>query len=365
MKIAINLIPFYNVQGIEIFSQNIILELLKSKSDEFFILTGEYTPDIFNFPKDNIVKIKGLKSKIKRAFWQQFQIYFLLKKYKIDLLFSPSLHAPMFWGKKIVTIHDCAYDRFSEFDNLFSKIYFKMMFWSAKYFSKKIITVSCFSKKELIDVYKIKPEKIEIIYEGVPNLPQSEDDAAEKILQKFGITKPYFLFIGSSRPRKNIIGLIKAFYLFLKRSEQNYSLIIAGEIDKRFMNLEKEIKNYKLENNIFLIGFVSPEEKTILYKNSVALLFPSFYEGFGLPILEAQSLGIPVLTSNVSSPPEIAGEGALFIDPYNIEEITSGIEKITKNESLRKKLIQKGVENAKRFSWKKSTKKLLKIINTL
>ena len=241
MKIAINLIPFCSVQGVEIFAQNIITNLLKIGKDNFLILMTEDSPDIFNFPEANIIRIKGLKGKIKKALWQQLKMPAWLKINKIDFLFCPSVQAPIFWKNKIVTIHDCAYDRFPEFDNLFSKVYFKMLFWGAKYFTKKIITVSNFSKKELIDIYKIKPEKIDVTYEGVPILPLSDTPIEKNILEKFKINKPYFLFIGNSRPRKNIVGLINAFNLFLKNTGKDYLLVIAGKIDKRFMDLEKEI----------------------------------------------------------------------------------------------------------------------------
>src|SRR4030042_2412620 len=295
-----------------------------------------------------------LNQKYKKAFWQQFNIYSFLKKYKIDLLFSPVPSAPFFYKNKVVTIHDCAYDRFPEFDNFLSKLYFRIMYYGAKYFSKKIITVSNFSKKELIELYRINPQKIEVIYEGLPKLPMIEESFVSKTLKKFKIAKSYFMYIGNTRPRKNIIGLIKAFKLFLKKSGQNYFLVIAGKTDKRFLDLEKEVKKAGLENRTILTGFVTQEEKTALYKKTTALCFPSFYEGFGLPILEAQSLGVPVLTSNVASMPEIAGKGALIFSPYDINDIAQGVEKITFDEKLRQELIQKGFENIKRFSWEKS-----------
>jgi glycosyltransferase involved in cell wall biosynthesis len=362
MRIAINLIPFYSIQGIETFAQNIIAELLKLSRDEIFILTAEDSPNIFNFQNANVVKIKRLKGKFKKTLWQQFQLPIWLKNLKIDMLFSPSLHAPIFWKNKIVTIHDCAYDRFPEFDNFLSKIYFKLMFWSAKYFSKKIITVSEFSKKELINLHKINPDKISVIYESVPEIPNIEKDSSRKVLQKFKINKPYFLFIGNTRPRKNILGLIKSFDLFLKNTRNDYLLVIAGKIDKRFIDLNKKIKNMGLENKIILTDFVSQEEKTALYRETLALTFPSFYEGFGLPILEAQSLEIPVLTSNTSSLPEIAGNGALFVNPYNTDEIANNMDRISKDEVLRQSLIKNGLDNIKRFSWKKSAKQLYEII---
>jgi len=364
MKIGINLIPFSTVQGIEIFTKNIILNILRLKKDEeFFILSAENSPELLNFPQAKIIKIKGLKNKYIKTLYQQLNIYLLLKKYKIDLLFSPSPAAPFFYKNKVVVIHDCAYDRYPEFENLLSKIYFRTMFYGAKYFSKKIITVSNFSKKELIELYKINPEKIEVIYEGVPELPEVNQDFIQETLDKLKINKPYFLYIGNWRPRKNLLGLIKAFKLFRERGF-DYLLVIGGRKDKRFLDLEKEIKENQLEGKIILTNTLSREEITALFKKAKALTFPSFYEGFGLPILEAQSLGVPVLTSNTSSLPEVAG-AVLYVDPYNIEEIAKGTEKIAFDESLRQDLIKKGFENIKRFSWEKAAQQLLNLFHSL
>ena len=367
MKIGINLIPFSTVQGIEIFSKNIISQFLKLKKDEeFLIICSEDLPNLFNNLNVNCIKIKKLKSKLAKALYQQFNIYSLLKKNKIDILFAPSpLAAPFFYKNKVVVIHDCAYDRFREFENLFSRIYFKLMFYGAKWFSKKVITVSEFSKKELIELYKINPDKIEVIYEGVPEMEKVNEKEIQNILKKFRINKPYFFYIGNWRPRKNLPGLIKAFRLFLKETNEDFLLIIGGRKDYRFLNLEEEIKKNQLTGKVILTDTLTRKEVTALYKKAKALTFPSFYEGFGLPILEAQSLGIPVLTSNTSSLPEVAGKGALYVNPYKIEDIAEGMKKISFDQRLREDLIKKGYENIKRFSWEKSAKQLLNIFRSV
>ncbi len=366
MKIGINLIPFSTVQGIEIFSRNLILNLLKfKKEEEFFILGSENMPELLDFPKTKLIKIKGLKVKYSKALHQQTLIYFLLKKYKIDLLFSPSPAAPFFYKNKVVVIHDCAYDRFKEFKNLLSKIYFRAMFYGAKYFSKKIVTVSNFSKKELIELYKINPAKIEVIYEGVPELPEVSENFIEKTLNKFKIDQPYFLYVGNWRPRKNLPSLIKAFKIFRGKTKLDWVLVIGGRKDKRFLDLEKEIKKNNLQGKIILTDTLSRKEITSLYKKAKALTFPSFYEGFGLPVLEAQSLGTPVLTSSTSSLPEVAGDSVLYVDPYSVEEIAKGMERIVFDEKLREDLIKKGFENIKRFSWQKAAKQLLNLFYSL
>jgi glycosyltransferase involved in cell wall biosynthesis len=154
--------------------------------------------------------------------------------------------------------------------------------------------------------------------------------------------------------------LIKAFYFFAKK-HSGFELVLAGRIAKDLIDPYKIIAELNLQNKIRLIGYITEEEKSVLYKYAKAFVFVSTHEGFGFPILEAQSLGVPVLTSNTSSLPEIAGDGALFVNPFDIEEISKGMEKIVFDENLRKDLIQKGYENIKRFSWRKSAEELLEI----
>jgi len=369
MRIGINLLPYKEITGWVIYIQNLLKELVRlSQNDKFFIFCSENLPlnlRLNEVKNTNLVVIRGLKGKHTKAFYQQFNIYPLLKKYKIDLLFSPSPAAPIFYKNKVVVIHDCAYDRYPEFENKLSKMYFRAMFYGAKYFSKKIITVSNFSKKELIELYKISPEKIEVIYEGVPELPEVEEKFIQQTLEKFKINRPYFFYVGNWRPRKNLPGLIKAFKTFQEKNKLDWQLVIGGRKDKRFLDLEKEIKDNQLERKVILTNALSRKEAAALYKKAKALTFPSYYEGFGLPVLEAQSLGIPVLTSNISSLPEVAGEAALYVDPYGIEDIAKGMEKIAFDKSLRQDLIKKGFENIKRFSWEKAAKQLLDVFHSL
>ena len=187
---------------------------------------------------------------------------------------------------------------------------------------------------------------------------------AQKTLSKFKVDRPYFLYIGNWRPRKNLPGLIKSFKIFREKAGRDYLLIIGGRKDKRFLDLEKEVKKNQLEGKVILTDFLKPEEVAALYEKARALTFPSFYEGFGLTVLEAQSSGLPVLTSNTSSLPEVAGKGALYVNPYDVEEIARGMEKIAFNGKFREDLIKRGFENIRRFSWMKSAKQLLNIFHS-
>ena len=367
MRIAINLIPFHSVQGIEVFTKNIVSELMRlAPKVHFSILASDNLPEYLSFEGAEIVKTKGLISKYSKALYQQCNIYPLLQKRKIDLLFSPSPAAPFFYKNKVVVIHDCAYDRFpEESHNSLTKMYMKATYYGAKYFSRKIITVSHFSKNELMDRYRIDEQKIEVIYEGVPEMPETDQQFTRRTLDKFKIDQPYFIYIGNWRPRKNLPALIKAFKLLRNSSHLDYLLVIAGQKDTRFLDLHKEIEHNELKGEVILTGFVSQKEKRALYERAHALVFPSLYEGFGLPLLEAQSVGVPVLTSHVASLPEIAGDSALYVNPYDVTDIAQGMERLVKDNTLREELLHKGYDNIQRFSWQKSAQKLLKVFYSL
>lgn len=364
MRIGINLIQYRGLHGIEAFAREIIEKLiLLDKDDEFILFTNQNSSVIFKFSGSNVKiieeKFKNF-SRFNLILYQQILLPRILKREKIDLLYCPSVAMPIFYKNKIVTIHDCAAFKFKNEVGFSSRIYLKMAFWSAKNFSKKIVTISEFSKNELINDYKVNPDLISVISEGVARIPDVSLDFIEKTKEKFKIENPYFFYLGNIHYRKNLIGLLESFKKF-KENHNEFYLVFGGRINSCFINIREEAKRLNISNSLIQTGFISDEEKVALYKGAIAHVFPSFYEGFGLSILEAQSLGVPVLTSNITSMPEVAGKGALFVNPYSIEEIASGLEEIVFNKELRKKIINRGFENVKRFSWEFTARKMINI----
>ncbi len=361
MKTGINFISFRSYQGTEIFARHLLSELIRRDTQGTYVIFGsKYLPDQMRLRAGNTlletIRINPHNT-VSMGLYQQLVLPFQLMVKGITHFYAPLPSVPILYpGKKIMTIHDCAYDRFDEYKNTFSKLYLKAMYGAGKYFCDAIVTDSNFAKKELINLYHIKPDKIKVIYPGIPDLPPVDDAYINTTKNTFGIVCPYFLYVGITRPRKNLPGLLKAFKSFVQKHPDT-QLVLAGMIDTSFVDVRKEIVSLGLENNVIQTGFVADDQKTALYKGSLALVFPSFYEGFGIPVIEAQSLGIPVLTSNTSSLPEVAGEGALSVDPHQEREITDSMEKIL-NPTVRNKLIRSGYDNINRFSWKDSAKKL-------
>jgi len=361
MKIAVNLLPYVDYQGIETFAINLLVAYAERfPEDDLVLIKHSLSPGFFSVPLPNVSEIiipVQKRNKGALAFLQQTKLYGILKEIKPDAFFAISPIAPVFYGKTVMTIHDCAYDRFAEFANLASKWYFKIMYYVGKYRAKAVVTDSEYSKKELMDLYGVPAEKIFIVHLATPQLPRVDEDEATALRKKWNLERPYFLYVGNTRPRKNVDGLLKAFAEF-KKNHREYVLVLAGKIDTRFLDVAAMTKQLGISDSVIQTGFISDEEKVALYKGAHALAFPSFYEGFGLPVLEANEIGVPVITSHTSSLPEVAGDAAIYIDPRDVHSIVDAMEYISSDPALRNDLIKKGYMNVKRFSWRSAAEEL-------
>lgn len=283
--------------------------------------------------------------------WLVFRISleFLLCKPDIFLGLSQALpfYHPM---KSIIYVHDLAFEIYPDFyTDSYQKLSIQTRFAAQN--SSKIIAVSKSTKRDLINLYKIKEEKIEVIYHGVENIFKPKTKVNKK-------ENPYFLFVGSYKQGKNIENIIKAFKLFRQETNKSHELILAGS------NYWNDLKISKTEG-VKIKEFVPERELLELYKNAVGFVFPSFYEGFGMPLLEAMSSGVPVITSNRGSIPEVVGDASLLIAPEDINRLKDAMLTLASDNKLREQLIKKGIIQAQKFSWQKSADQLLNIINNI
>ena len=367
MKTGINFISFRSYQGTEIFARHLISGLIgQDKEGTYVIYCSPSLPDQLRITARNaMVKTVRLdpEKTVTMGLYQQIVLPLKLMASGISRFYSPLPSVPLFYpGKKVMTIHDCAYDRFAEYKSTRSRLYIRLMYHAGKHLCDTIVTVSEFSKQELITLYRIKPEKIKVIYNSVPELPDTDSQFILQTQQSFHIRGDYFMYIGNTRPRKNIPGLLKAFSSFCRNHTGMY-LVLAGRIDTSFIDVEEEARSLGIGNRVIQTGFITDRQKAALYRGATALVFPSFYEGFGLPVIEAQSLGTPVLTSDTSSLPEIAGEGALFVDPLDTAAIEHGMEQLM-DPATREVLREKGLRNVRRFSWEQSAARLMQILSS-
>lgn len=275
--------------------------------------------------------------------WEQ-----TLRGSSTDLLWCPTNSAPLLSKRKVVTLHDCA------------------VFYNPSWFSKKyrywrkfvlpklassslgIITVSDFSKNVICSALGVSDDFVKVIPNGINTefFQKMDDVLSKRLIERLRINKPYFLTVGSMDPRKNLSTLLRAWDKFNRSSNRNYDLVVVGGSNHNFYT---EL-NYDVGNVIFT-GYVSDEELKAIYQNAHTFIYPSLFEGFGLPVLEAMTFGLPVLSSNSTALPEVGGDSVLYFDPRSIDEMLHAIIEITSNPSLHKQYSEYSLARVKEFSW--------------
>ncbi|MCK6380229.1 MAG: glycosyltransferase family 4 protein [Leptospiraceae bacterium] len=284
-----------------------------------------------------------------------------VKMLDMDILDIPHFNIPIFFVRKcIVTIHDIIPFKMKEFHgSLLKQVYIKIVFWIILKFSKKVVSVSEFTKKDLIDEFHFSPEKIRVIYNGIDKkifYPRKIRDI-QNFKKKYSLPTKYFLTIGIGKKHKNVEFLIRSLNFVWEKKKRNIPLVVAG--------IGKEIPEYlKIEASnpnprVIIFPRVEIEELALLYCGAYFFIYPSLYEGFGFPVLEAQSCCCPVISSNASVLPEVLQNSAYFFDPKSEEDFLKVYLQATKTDSSRMKFIQKGFWNAKRFFWEKSALEVL------
>jgi glycosyltransferase involved in cell wall biosynthesis len=299
--------------------------------------------------------------------WTQFALPFslLLDKKRPDVFFSPSHYAPRFSPvPTAISIMDLSYIHFPQ---LFTKHdLYQLTNWtkySAKE-AKKIFTISNFSRGDIIKIYKKRPEDVISTPLGVRETEniKFKTENMEELNKKFGITKPYILFVGTIQPRKNIAKLIEAVSL-LKNKE--VKLVVVGKKGWLWEGILAAPDKFKIANRVKFLDFVTNEDLPSLYKNALCFVLPSLYEGFGLPVLEAMKFGCPTVISNVSSLPEVGGDAAIYFNPQNVDDIAEKLELVIQDSKLREEMVEKGYNQVKKFSWEKTAKETLKVLEEL
>ncbi len=354
---------------------NLVRNLLEIDNKNTYVLTGRYTSTeyleiAYNLKKDfenNKIELKFYGTPQKKLdLWNRLKfppIEFL--GFKADILHCPDYLIPPTLNKNIVlTIHDLAFVRFPQFNfDWFIKKYTIEVKRNAKR-AKKIIADSQSTKNDIVNFFNINPSKVSVVHLAADaffrKLPSKEK--RKGVLKKYNIDKKYILSVGTIEPRKNFTTLIKAFNIAKKRNAGfGYKLVIAGRTGwkSEATYTEREASPYK--DDILFIGKVSDEDLLQIYNQAELFVFPSVFEGFGLPVPEAMSCGLPVISSNCSSLKEIAGNAGILVTPNDYKEISKQISDILKNEKLKEELKKKSLIQAKKFTWTKTAEKTLDI----
>jgi len=283
---------------------------------------------------------------------------------KLDILHVQYNAPPIHRGKLIVTIHDLAFIHFPETFDRFQRYRLKILVPLNAKKAKKVLCGSHYSKKDISEFYKIEKSKIEVIPYGVTafgNVAERDSEKSKNILAKYGIKEKFIFSLGRLNERKNLSSLISAYKDLRDSGALDFKLAIGGNKDFLFGKVLTEIKRSGYENDIILTGYVDDKDLPILFRNAEFFVYPSLFEGFGLPPLEAMANGCPVIASNVSSIPEVVGDAGILIDPNSVDEISHAMNKVTSNPDLKEEMREKGLEQVQLFNWETTARKTLDI----
>lgn len=302
--------------------------------------------------------------------WNFWTLPRYLRKNRLDIYLTQYI-TPFFAPRstKIITIiHDISFNFYPQFIKWMDLFFLKLLIPRSLKRADKIVGVSRFTRDEIIKFYKINPEKVEWMHNAVSEDFLAGDISEEKIKtvrEKYNLPKEFILYLGTLQPRKNIVALLEAYNLNREKLGE-IKLVVAGGKGHNFdKNIDRYIKKYKLKDCVMMPGYIAEEDKAALIKSASIFCFPSFYEGFGIPILEAMSLGVPVIASDIPPHREIAGEAALYFNPDISGELAGKMVELANNHTLKESLVSEESRQVQKFSWQKSAEKMLEIFNKL
>lgn len=323
--------------------------------DDHFVFTDNVTPVVVS-PK--------ARQALSFKWWYDVKIPLLLKKYKADVFVSPDGFCSLFTKvPQVLVLHDLAFLHHPEFIAKHHLFFYKH--YTPKFLrrAKVVATVSEFSRKDIIKKYGVSNEKILNVGSAAKDIFKPVDwDRRELIKEAYADGYEYFVFVGGIHPRKNLMNLLKAFSLFKQRQHTNMKLLVIGRLAWKYDETLQKLKTYKYRDEVKMLGYLPDDELASVVAAAYALVFPSYFEGFGVPILEAFQSGVPVITSNTSSMLEVSGEAALFADPNDPNEIADQLKRIFKDEPLRNQLIEQGKVQAQKYNWQKTANLMWKAI---
>jgi glycosyltransferase involved in cell wall biosynthesis len=372
---------YHNGTGLGHYSRTLIRSLSEYYPEHQYYLLNPKPSSVFDLKADNIQEIlpQGLAHKLFRSAWRSSWVKKDLLKLKINLYHGLSHEIPIGIQstgiKSVVTIHDLIHERFPEqYKAIDVRIYNKKFRYACAN-ADKIIAISKQTKKDIIDFYKTPEEKIVVCYQGCNaafGKTVSEEDRAG-IKKQYQLPDRFFLYVGSVIERKNLLNICKA--IFLLRNEIDIPLVVIGEGGKYKQQVKDYIRQNRLENKIIFLSenpsvksarsFQSAIDFPAIYQSAIAMIYPSFFEGFGIPVLEALCSKLPVITSNISCLPEAGGDAAYYVNPGSAEEIAEGMKKIYLNKDLANSMKERGWQHAQKFTQQKCAEAVMNVYKSI
>lgn len=365
MKIAVNtrLLLKDKLEGIGWFSFETLRRITGSHPEhQFFYLFDRGFDEQF-ITSDNIKPVivhPQARHPLLYYLWFEKSIPKVLDKIKPDLFFSPDGYLSLSTGVRSMNVfHDLNFEHYPEDLPLTERKFYRYYFPKYAHKADRIATVSEFSKRDIINQYSVEADKIDVVYNGVNEIyrPVSELISQETRRQLTGGI-PYFIFIGALHPRKNLANLFKAYDYFRKKNDIRVKLLIVGKKKWWTKKIKHAYDSMEFQEDVIFTGRLSAEGLHRALASAMALTYVSYFEGFGIPILEAFRCATPVITSNLTSMPEVAANAAYLVNPFSVTSIAEGMKRIATEESLRKKLVEAGIKRANDFSWDKSAERL-------
>lgn len=370
MKIVVNtrVLRKGQMDGIGWFAYNTLLHIVRQNPQiQFHFLFDSGIDNEFVFA-DNIIPhnlFPPAKHAVLNVMWFEWSVRRLLKKINPDLFLSPDGILCLGWqGKQYGVVHDINFVHIPEDMKWTNRKYYNYFF--PKYIQRaaRLGTVSEFSKKDIVSTYKVDPEKIDVVYNGINSFYEPVNEAVKKsVREKYTDGREYFLFVGTLHPRKNIVRLMQAFELFKNNTASAMKLLLVGKEMFRTDEMHAFKNSLQHGQDVIFIGRLPAEELKKVFGAAFCLSFVPYFEGFGIPLIEAMQCDVPVITSNVTSMPEVAGDAALMVDPYNVPDIARAMETMVKDPALRQELIQKGRMRKGAFSWQRTANLLWDSMN--
>lgn len=365
MDIAVNtrLLIQNKLEGIGWFTYESLKRITTQHPEHhfYFIFDREYDPDfLFAGNITPIIQYPQARHPVLYYTWFEMAIPRLLEKLKPDLFLSPdgflSLKTPV---RSMTVFHDLNFEHYPGDIPFWTRRYYRKYF--PKYAARacRIATVSEYSRSDIVKQYKVDPGKIDVVYDGASDAytPLSQAQKAG-IMKKYSEGEPYFIFIGSLHPRKNLVNLFRAFDLFKKSNPSGVKLLIVGARKWWTREIDLAYNRMIFSDDVIFTGRLEVSELAGVLGASLALTYVSYFEGFGIPIVEAFRAGVPVITSNVTSMPEVAGDAALLVDPFSPESIAEALYKAYQFESIREELVARGMRRKDLFSWQQTADRL-------
>jgi glycosyltransferase involved in cell wall biosynthesis len=340
------------MEGFGNYSFELVRRITKNHPEQSFVLFFDRAVDPkFEFPSNvqTVVLFPPTRHPLLWILWFEWSLKRALKKYRIDVLWSPdgfcSLRSSV---PQIATIHDLNFEHYPKDLPWIVSRYFRFFFPKFAQKAKRILTVSHFSKADIVRTYGIPPEKISVIYNGIhDDFEQKSTAEIESTRANYSNGKPYFLFVGSLHPRKNVQRLVKAFSEFCKRNA-DVDLVIVGNAmwKQEIFQLAPETKN-----RVHFLGHLSTPQLSQVMGGAFALSYVPYFEGFGIPLVEAMRCGIPIVSANTTCLPEIAGDAAIYCDPFSVQGIAEQLHALTEDKTLHQQLAANALQRSRQFSW--------------